>query len=641
MADRVERLTNLLALLLETNQPLSLVQIAGELSGQYPEADQARRATFERDKAALRDIGVPIETEIVAGGPYAGQTVYRIDRRAYELADLDLAHDEMRALQIAVAAVRTGSRPPARRPSGSSAVRSATSARRSRQSSPIVRSCRSSARPLPSGRRSASPIGANHRRLDPWGLLLRGGFWYVIGHDHDRDEQRTFRVDRFDPSPDGITVGESGSYERPPSFDPRSAFPADPKEIGHDAFDGVQALVRVDHVRAAAVERELGEERVVDASMTGASWCRVPASNLPAFRSWVLGLLDHAVVLGPPRSASDIVAWLASVASATRRRHEWPTQRRGPAAAAAGDAAVADGGRRGPVAEVARRYDLTEAQVQKDLELVAMCGLPPFVDEMIDVFVDDGMVFVGVPRLFTRPLRLTAPEGFTLLAAGRAAMELPGADPDGPLGRGLDKLARGARGGRARGRHRRHRRRRDRSRPAGASPTTWPRRRRRDGNCRSATTRRHVTRSATGPSCRATCSSTRATGTCWPTTIGRASAARSASTASNRPSRPALVVGADDAVDGTGPVLRRRRRAPTSVRLGPSARWVVEEYPVDDVKERRIRRLGRGAAAGVQRAVAGQAADPARPERRVVEPAGCDSWHGELARGVLAGYSDT
>ncbi len=94
-----------------------------------------------------------------------------------------------------------------------------------------------------------------------------------------------------------------------------------------------------------------------------------------------------------------------------------------------------------PLAEVARRYDLTDAQVQQDLELVAMCGLPPFVDEMVDVFVDEGMVYVGVPRLFTRPLRLTAPEGFTLLAAGRAAMELPGADPDGPLGRGLDKLA--------------------------------------------------------------------------------------------------------------------------------------------------------------------------------------------------------
>ena len=314
MVDRVERLTNLLALLLETNQALSLVQIAGELSGQYPQADQARRASFERDKAALRDIGVPIETDIVGGGPYAGQTVYRIDRRAYELADLDLAPDEMRALQIAVAAVRTGS------PAGQEAIwklggtlgderPSVSAVVPDRPELPVIRAAVA----------SRSTIGFSYRgeprRLDPWGLLLRGGFWYVIGHDHDRNEQRTFRVDRFDPDPDGITVGESGSYERPPSFDPRSAFPADPKEIGHDAFDGVQALVRVDHVRSAAIERELGSDRVVLRDDQGVV-VSVPASNLPAFRSWVLGLLDHAVVLEPVDVREHIVAWLASVAAA-------------------------------------------------------------------------------------------------------------------------------------------------------------------------------------------------------------------------------------------------------------------------------------------------------------------------------------
>ena len=36
------------------------------------------------------------------------------------------------------------------------------------------------------------------RRLDPYGLLLRGGFWYVVGHDHGHDELRTYRVDRID-----------------------------------------------------------------------------------------------------------------------------------------------------------------------------------------------------------------------------------------------------------------------------------------------------------------------------------------------------------------------------------------------------------------------------------------------------------
>jgi proteasome accessory factor C len=101
------------------------------------------------------------------------------------------------------------------------------------------------------------------------------------------------------------------------------------------------------------------------------------------------------------------------------------------------------------LSEVAERFGLSEEEVAADLELVAMCGLPPFVDELIDIFIDEGTVFVGVPRLFTRPLRLNSTEAFELLAAGRAAMELPGADPSGPLGRGLAKLA-AALGGEAR-----------------------------------------------------------------------------------------------------------------------------------------------------------------------------------------------
>jgi len=93
-----------------------------------------------------------------------------------------------------------------------------------------------------------------------------------------------------------------------------------------------------------------------------------------------------------------------------------------------------------PVAEAAARFGVSEHQIVSDLELAAMCGLPPYVDELIDVFIDDGVIAVGVPRLFTRPLRLNAREGFALLATGRAAMALPGADPAGPLGRALDKL---------------------------------------------------------------------------------------------------------------------------------------------------------------------------------------------------------
>lgn len=315
MVDRVERLTNLLALLLETPEPLTLVQIAAELAGQYPDGEQARRASFERDKAALREIGVPIDTEVVTGGPYAGSTRYRIDRRRYELADLDLDRDEVRALQVAVATVRSDagkdglwkvggalvSAPDDDRPPLSAVVPD-------RPELPVIRGA--VARRAPVTFRYRGDL----RRVDPWGLLLRGGFWYVIGHDHDRGERRTFRVDRIDGGPASIEVGDAGSFERPEGFDPRTAFPADPKQIGNDPSDAAEAIVRIDAVRAAAVERELGADRVTRRHPDGSIEALVPAGNVDAFRSWILGLLDHAVVIGPPATRAVVVDWLAAIA---------------------------------------------------------------------------------------------------------------------------------------------------------------------------------------------------------------------------------------------------------------------------------------------------------------------------------------
>ena len=40
----------------------------------------------------------------------------------------------------------------------------------------------------------------------------------------------------------------------------------------------------------------------------------LPVTNRDAFRSFVLGFLDHAEVMGPPELRDDMVAWLELVA---------------------------------------------------------------------------------------------------------------------------------------------------------------------------------------------------------------------------------------------------------------------------------------------------------------------------------------
>jgi proteasome accessory factor C len=100
--------------------------------------------------------------------------------------------------------------------------------------------------------------------------------------------------------------------------------------------------------------------------------------------------------------------------------------------------------------ELAERFDVAESEVEADLELLPMCGLPPYTaDRLIDVWVsDDGSVEIRLAEYFERPLRLTPSEGIALLAAGRALLAVPGSDPAGPLATALDKLeaALGARG---------------------------------------------------------------------------------------------------------------------------------------------------------------------------------------------------
>jgi proteasome accessory factor C len=94
------------------------------------------------------------------------------------------------------------------------------------------------------------------------------------------------------------------------------------------------------------------------------------------------------------------------------------------------------------IAEVCSRFGCTEEELLDDLQLLFLCGLHPYTpDTLIDVDVADGRVWIRYADYFARPLRLTPSEALALLAAGTTLLAAPGADPDGPLARGLAKLA--------------------------------------------------------------------------------------------------------------------------------------------------------------------------------------------------------
>ncbi|MDP9332508.1 MAG: WYL domain-containing protein [Actinomycetota bacterium] len=95
-----------------------------------------------------------------------------------------------------------------------------------------------------------------------------------------------------------------------------------------------------------------------------------------------------------------------------------------------------------PKHEIALRFGISVEQLDDDLLLVLMIGVPPYSPgDYLDVEDDeDGNVTIRLAEYFRRPLRLTPAEGLALLAAGRALLAVPGSDPNGPLATALAKL---------------------------------------------------------------------------------------------------------------------------------------------------------------------------------------------------------
>jgi predicted DNA-binding transcriptional regulator YafY len=295
-----ERVTNLIALLKGTRTALTLEQILNELGDQYPEGAANSRAAFERDKAVLRELGVPVETEVLTGVD-AGRTAYRIDPRRYELADLDLTQEEQQALQVAAAAWHVADARFGILKLGGEGV-SGHSVSANLPEVPTLPALR-----LAAANRAEVTFGyhGRQRRLQPYSLLLRDGFWYVIGFDVGAGEVRTYRPDRID---DDVEAGPDGAFERPAGFDARTAFPADPRLIGDEPE--ARAVVRIDAERSVRALDSARPEEVLQRYPDGAVELDVPCANLDAFRSWLFGFGEHAEVLAPPDVREAVVRWL-------------------------------------------------------------------------------------------------------------------------------------------------------------------------------------------------------------------------------------------------------------------------------------------------------------------------------------------
>jgi proteasome accessory factor C len=93
------------------------------------------------------------------------------------------------------------------------------------------------------------------------------------------------------------------------------------------------------------------------------------------------------------------------------------------------------------LAELARLFEADLHELLDDLNLLFMSGLPPYgPGDLIDVDVSEGRVWIGMADYFDRPVRLTHAEALALYLKGKALLGAPGLEEAPALRSALDKL---------------------------------------------------------------------------------------------------------------------------------------------------------------------------------------------------------
>jgi proteasome accessory factor C len=94
--------------------------------------------------------------------------------------------------------------------------------------------------------------------------------------------------------------------------------------------------------------------------------------------------------------------------------------------------------------DVAKLFDVAEAELLQDLNLLFVTGLPPYgPGDLIDVEVDEGRVWIRMADYFSRPVQLTRSEALALYLRGKALAGAPGLEEAPALASALGKLEQG------------------------------------------------------------------------------------------------------------------------------------------------------------------------------------------------------
>jgi proteasome accessory factor C len=319
--DKLIRQLSLVAFLMAERRPITARDVKSNVEGYSEMSDEAFARRFYSDRAELLSLGVPLQSQ---RDEFTGEELYTLRSEQYFLPQLELEDEELAALQTALYLLegKFAYAEPLRlalqnlalgRP-GFTETMSATEQRvevLDPDYSPEMPGRLAKLEGAISKQRTVKfeywSIGrdeVSERTLNPYALLPDNGVWYVVGHDLERDDIRTFRVSRIRGEIKFATRRER-DFRTPVEFDIEVYRGRPPWQVGDIVGE---ARIEVPGETAWWVQRAYGTTGRLEDGVFVTDY-----SSLGQLASWVLKQDGRAVPIEPDELRREVAAALRRV----------------------------------------------------------------------------------------------------------------------------------------------------------------------------------------------------------------------------------------------------------------------------------------------------------------------------------------
>lgn len=317
-------------MLLGARGPVPYREIRSQFKAYQTENDEAGLRAFERDKADLLELGIPLRYVTPEDDETVDEAGYVVDLRRYRMPEIRLTPEEVAALVLAGSVARaahgttyaevvdltlkklafdlpTAPDTPTRAARGKAGEEHGKAA-------PVLVHFPEPASPGLAERLSLLEQATRNRKrltlsylgtrdgvvsardVDPYGLAYRQGAWLLVAYCHLRKGVRTFRLDRISE----VTVApkpRTPDFERPSGFDVRRH--ADRSPWTYEMEPPVEVVLEVLPPASAIANEDFGGSTHRQAGADGATLIRFECSNPDYLVSRVMAAKGGIIVRAP------------------------------------------------------------------------------------------------------------------------------------------------------------------------------------------------------------------------------------------------------------------------------------------------------------------------------------------------------